>query len=417
MDIFRATEREAGKRINFLLLLRLLASMLVMFHHDLAPVSPDHYDDLLRIGPLNLSFLFNGSGQAGLFIFFTFSGYLMGKAFYKERYAMTPPGILAFYWSRARRIIPLYAIYILLVLTLGGVVFNNAAQARTLLFALLTFHYNGEVGLFVLLGHLWSISTDMQFYLFVPIVMLLLLRLRPGKNTAIGMIGVLMIAGLAGRLFVWHLLPNNVSSMEYWRREIHKPLWTNLDLFFGGMLLNFIPAPPFARVSAGHVRMYFAGLALLWIVVAWITHYGLILPTTQVTSVLWMFGLPTITLFGTLMLIRWGEMLSFHGSIPKEWGLLGSIVRMGITLGELTFGLYVWHVVFIRQNLFAGITQPLLAFVCQLSFTLVCGLTLSAITFRGIELPMRSFTLIRRPTPVRRDILKETETITLRGTA
>jgi peptidoglycan/LPS O-acetylase OafA/YrhL len=258
----------------------------------------------------------------------------------------------------------------------------------------------------------------MQFYLCVPLVMFLLLRLRPDKKTVIGLIGVLAIAGLALRLFVWRYCPNYDGSMTFWRQAIHKPLWMNLDLFFGGMLLNFIPAPPLARVHAKHVRAYFAGMAFLWVVVAWITHYGLVLPiTTQTSRDLWMFGMPTITLFATLALIRWGERLSFHGSIPEKWGILGKIVRTGISLGELTFGLYVWHVVFIRQNLFAGITSPLLAFACQLTFTLVCGFTMSAITFRGIELPMRSFTFGRKATSPKQKAAVLPEIIMLHGNA
>ena len=39
------------------------------------------------------------------------------------------------------------------------------------------------------------------------------------------------------------------------------------------------------------------------------------------------------------------------------------------------------------------------------------GLTLSAITFRGIELPMRRFTLIRRPTPSKPNIVHESKQI------
>jgi peptidoglycan/LPS O-acetylase OafA/YrhL len=98
--------------VDALLALRGLACYVVVIYHCSPPQKS------LIIKQSDWSWLLFGNGTVAVWIFFCLSGYLMGKAFYGNRYAFTKTGVLNFFRNRVLRIVPLYYFVILLMIVL-----------------------------------------------------------------------------------------------------------------------------------------------------------------------------------------------------------------------------------------------------------------------------------------------------------
>jgi peptidoglycan/LPS O-acetylase OafA/YrhL len=121
-------------------------------------------------------------GWTGVWLFYVISGFVITRIFVNDN-AIASIDASAHYRSflvrRAFRIIPPYAVYLVLCVV-AALVVDLPSQARELPY-LATFTYNWRMIFSLeqqspLLGHLWTISVEEQFYLFFPWVVLLLSR-------------------------------------------------------------------------------------------------------------------------------------------------------------------------------------------------------------------------------------------------
>jgi hypothetical protein len=88
-----------------LLILRFFAAFCVFF---------THMRILLHSDSISSNWFLDGCAHSGMVIFFTLSGYLMGKAFILKRYECSQSGIVSFYQNRFTRIAPLaFSIFLL----------------------------------------------------------------------------------------------------------------------------------------------------------------------------------------------------------------------------------------------------------------------------------------------------------------
>jgi peptidoglycan/LPS O-acetylase OafA/YrhL len=111
--------------------------------------------------------LFSGLGASGVWIFMTLSGFLIARPFIQQpERAVSLSYLRHFFIRRAKRILPVYCAYILVVFVFSGR-FDEAALHLLFL--------KGS-------GHLWVVPQEMLFYLLTPPLMLLsclLLGSRP----------------------------------------------------------------------------------------------------------------------------------------------------------------------------------------------------------------------------------------------
>ena len=163
------------ERHNNFDLLRLLAALSVIFSHAflLAENSQDHDPLMILTGGQAIL------GLAGVFVFFTISGYLISQSF------DTTPSPFVFLAKRALRIFPgLFGCLIVCVLAIGPLVTNlpmseYLAKPETWLFllhnAVLDIHYNrlpgvvfwpGNIG-GIVNGPLWSLPCEALLYLML----------------------------------------------------------------------------------------------------------------------------------------------------------------------------------------------------------------------------------------------------------
>jgi len=114
-------------------------------------------------------------GKVAVMAFFILSGYWVTRV-YEERYADGPRGVQVFYVSRFLRIWPLYAMVFLIVL---GVSLALSLYVRPDIWVALPLFGVATHGIDII-GVSWSLDIELQFYLILPVIVLLLRQARAG---------------------------------------------------------------------------------------------------------------------------------------------------------------------------------------------------------------------------------------------
>ena len=170
----------ASNRLQQLDSLRGIAVLLVVLHHwtGWAP---------------NL-----GLGNIGVQLFFVLSGFLITRILlgFKDRRAVGKQGmyqvLLSFHASRAARIWPVFFLTIALVYAAGDRFENHKDIAwHALLASNFLFFERGEFG--SSLAHFWSLAVEQQFYLFWPLLVLLV----PERRFELVVISLVLAAPIA----------------------------------------------------------------------------------------------------------------------------------------------------------------------------------------------------------------------------
>jgi peptidoglycan/LPS O-acetylase OafA/YrhL len=357
----------------------------------------------------DLSWLFFSAGGVAVRIFFCLSGYLMGKAFYSRRYAIDRSGILNFWRNRALRVLPLY--YFSAIVT-GFWVYPDLLKVANwgYLLRIITFTYNQTLPI-AFNGALWTLSTEVQFYLLVPFIFIYChdrLRFKTQvKNLALGII----VGSLVLRWIFWGVLQFNLQPPEdaiAFVRYIYVPVWMNLDVFLCGFLLNFWISFDetklckkksifFVKLSKWKhqlSRVYTRSkcrlnaiflVLILYLLTAYLKYYH-----QQILGLI----SPTLTLLVTCFLIytvekplelpksdRPNRKLSLKACRDNPWRILE-------VLGVLSYGIYIWHLPILGtiQPLLTS-EPPLAAYFSRLFATCILSTLLATVTYYIIEVP------------------------------
>ncbi|QMW67821.1 acyltransferase [Mumia sp. ZJ1417] len=111
----------------------------------------------------------------GVAVFFVLSGFLLGKPYLLALARHTPmPGTGRYFWHRALRILPVYWVSVVAALTLLPE--NDGAGPATWIESLTLTRLYTEDGLTPGLTQMWSLSTEVAFYLLLPAGMAVLAR-------------------------------------------------------------------------------------------------------------------------------------------------------------------------------------------------------------------------------------------------
>jgi len=290
------------------------------------------------------------------------------------------------------RIYPLFAFYLVVMITLGRMNAPSGGQTFAILARMLAMQWNDEWGRwFPWFEHLWSIATEVRFYLLVPLLAVVIARFAPSRRTAALLLLAVIGAGCAARAIVWSHLGAGDAPWpvvgERWNRELQQPLVMNLDVFVSGMLLSSILERRQRVLRHRLVYAFFAALLAFYGVAAFVTHYALFTPIAFVRD-LWAVGLPTASLLFALAMIALGETLN-HAIVPAGAAPPGRpLVRAFAHLGTLTYGIYVWHLPFIALPIpFSRPFGPLPNLLLAIALTYGLATLMAQVTYRGIELP------------------------------
>jgi peptidoglycan/LPS O-acetylase OafA/YrhL len=329
-------------------------------------------DGLRAIAVLSVIFnharisLFSG-GFIGVDIFFVISGYLITTIIARELHA-NEFSLIRFYERRIRRIFPALFTVIAFTMLVCTIIydpekfkaFGKSVVATT--FFLSNINFWQESGYFDIssqlkpLLHTWSLAVEEQFYIFFPLLMMLLIRYV--RRAVPLILSILAIISLAASMYLvstdpvaafylphvraWELLAGAIVALNISAVSINRPLRNTFE--FLGILMILIPI--FAYSESTH----FPGLA----------------------------AVPPV--LGTALIILCGV---------REKSFIGKLLSLPVLvfIGKISYSLYLWHWPLLIFGEYFAI-RPLTGFEIVLEMALV--FILSTLSWRYIETPFRS---------------------------
>jgi peptidoglycan/LPS O-acetylase OafA/YrhL len=336
-------------------LLRTLAIVLVLSGHyygDFASVRGEG----LAIGRLPFFYF----SWTGVDLFFVLSGYLIGRQLWRELLQRQTINVPAFLLRRGLRIWPFYFAFLAWTMLRAHQPLSAYASDLFFLSNYLPNHVAGG----------WSLSTEEQFYIFVPLLLLL-------ANTVVGIrrqfivIGLLLCALPLIRYLTLHGHPG-ITPDEY-RVLVQLPFHTHSDGLLAGLLISWV-----SILRPGLL----ASLPL---------YRNLILPVAlAVVGVVLRWLDPHLFAFSGLALI-FGGMTCFVLRDRSSFTRLAR-ARIFYVLSRLSYGMYLNHfpILGFGVPVFLRATSALSgypSFVLGYIVALLASIIVSAATFITIESP------------------------------
>uniref|UniRef100_UPI001359531E acyltransferase family protein n=1 Tax=Varibaculum vaginae TaxID=2364797 RepID=UPI001359531E len=337
-------------------------------------------------------------GFLGVDVFFVLSGFLITALLLRDYEKFGKVRIARFWLRRIRRLLPAVAATAFSCTIAGLFVSRDLLVGIKLqLLGVLTFTYNwlkifkGEDYFNLsnpdLFTNMWSLAVEQQFYLFWPLIILLLVLLpRPLK-----VLTALSLA--AGSAILMGLLAPDDLNRAYMGSDTHA---------FGlmiGAALAFTVRTPLARAVTPAKGAQVRGLAGTFGFITLLVCFYFVPDQGQYTY-------PWLTLIVCLAATSVIQAVLAPVIIKKT--IISPLVlildsRPFVWLGERSYGIYLWHwPILVIARTIAPLLNPLInALVVTMASTF-----LAAVTYRWIENPMRKCgilpTLKRWMSPIRK---------------
>lgn len=250
---------ERSERLYGLDHLRALAILLVLLYHYRAFKHPVWIETVGKFG------------WTGVDLFFVLSGFLISGQLFREMKDQGSISLKTFYIKRFFRIIPSYLFTVFLYFTIP---FFREREALPPVWKFLTFTQN--YGLNVIdqgtFSHAWSLCIEEQFYLILPLLLLILMPTKLLRYLAILIIGLIAFSIML-RLLIWNesIAAMDNTSLEFWRSwymKIYYPTHTRLDGLGIGVLIGYLMqySSSFKKIVHHHGnKLFLLGILLLGI--------------------------------------------------------------------------------------------------------------------------------------------------------
>ena len=306
------------------------------------------------------------AGFVGVDVFFVISGYLITALLYREWLTTGRVDMSAFYARRFRRLFAALAFVVISTVIFSALVLSPYSEiqqvtrsaAASLVFVSNFFfqmttggYFDDSTDLLPLL-HLWSLAVEEQFYVIWPILLVIVLRLRPTL-----LIPTLMVLCVSSFVLAELLIVSNPQAAFY---QMPARFW---ELAVGGLIAL---SPP-GRVRDGRAAAYSSLAILLAAVLVAPTHFPGIGVLAAVT--------------GAALLLH-----AVHGT--TELGKAGAWLRSRpmVFVGLISYSLYLWHwpLLAIDKATRAGPSPPQIR-------VLLCAIAIviAWFSYRFVEQPFR----------------------------
>jgi len=321
----------------------------------------------------SLWFSYVAAGRTGVTLFFVISGFLLSipwlRAMQSPNVAM--PSLKNYYAARILRIVPLYYLAVLMACVVSGS-WSTGLKA-------FTFQFVGfEVFPFSVVW--WTLVTEVQFYLVLPIFIWLLAG--GGKSRVI----LLLVLMLWGSVYITQVL-HNPSGEKIGSYLLTKSLFGRLPAFLLGMLAAwvFLKAKALTILNANGVRVLGAVIILLALFInGAVLRHTVLLGEWQSESNWHEHHIYEAILWSVVLLVLVLTRPLFHRVIAN------SVLAV---VGKLSYSLYLWHVPILfyviyptKERIGEGFSETILAYVLTFAALLV-SLMASLLTYKYIELP------------------------------
>ena len=320
-------------------------------------------------------------GFLGVDVFFVLSGFLITTLLLLEFEATGGLNLTAFWGRRARRLLP--ALFLVLVAVLIYAAFlRGEAAASVRADALATLFYVSNWW-FIASGnsyfdqfqdpspltHTWSLAIEEQWYLLLPLALVVLLpRVRSRARWAAVFAGLGLVSAAA--MFVLHT-PGTDPSRVYYGSD------TRLQALLAGAFLACILTPGAVERFRGPAR-WLAPVALLAVV-------GVVVVASDRSE--WLYS-------GGFLLVAVLSALLLAAVVAHPQGLVarGLAWRPVVWIGRISYGLYLWHwpVYVVLNPARTGLSGPgLLVLRFAVTFAV------AALSYYVVEMPVRRGALNR----------------------
>lgn len=307
-------------------------------------------------------------GYLGVDVFFVISGYLITTIILDD-IAAKRFSVLTFYERRFRRILPAYVVMVLASMIPAWLWmmpdelrnFGQSVAASALFSSNMLFFT--EASYFVVgselkpLLHTWSLSVEEQFYVFFPLILLALSKLR--WRWTVLTITIISLVSLCLSEYGWRHMPTANFYMLPFRA------W---ELGFGGLSAIFL------RLYGSHSNSFLSGAGVFALMVSFV----LFDETTPMPSI---YGL--LPVLGTVLIVVFASPATLAGRLLS--------LKPVVFIGLISYSTYLWH-------------QPLLAFArirsipsapeWLLALMIVASFALGYLSWRYVERPFRKGELL-----------------------
>ncbi len=336
--------------------LRALAVLTVMLDHFSAGVPNFPLPDSIRLG------------ATGVRLFLVLSGYFITMSLRRARGRIEAGGLSArqalgsFYWRRFLRILPAYGLF-----TIVGLVLNLGTIRQHWGWIL-----TGTVNWLIAwsnawppaISHLWSICVQEQFYLFWPLLILILPRRW--------MLGAILAVALTGVAFRIGCVMFSVPMIARWVLP-----FGSLDSLAAGAALGWYGG----RLKASRASWLVGAVCVSMLVLAAILRDG---DPARMRSVL---VEPLEAIAFVVLVAR--TATGFHGWVARFLTLPGLVFA-----GRISYGLYIYHVlVAVLFDLWmpAPLRWLLVVPAARLTMFGIVTLLVAAVSWRLLEEPINRF--------------------------
>ena len=269
-------------------------------------------------------------GFAGVELFFVLSGFLITGLLLKEQQCHGGIHLGYFYARRLLRLLPALLLLLTVVTTFAYCVLPGGFGSRTLTDSLLALGYcvNWARAFDLrgpsLLGHTWSLSIEEQFYLLWPITLILLVKRTGDSRSLTRVLGLSAAVAVIYRIL---MLIGGASAVR---------LYNGLDTRADGLLLGCALG---AALSSGMIDLSRPSVRR---VIQRATPWAMIGCCWAIWSLSWLqvgtyiWGLPLVSLCTAVLICS--VLLTPDGRLSR---VLTS--RPLVWIGQLSYGLYLWH--------------------------------------------------------------------------
>jgi len=307
----------------------------------------------------------SAGGFVGVDVFFVISGFLMTRIIVEglEGKGINRFSLLAFYLARAKRIVPALLGVCVALMALGWFALPSpdyrALATHTL--ASLAFVSNikfwREAGYFDAashdkwLLHTWSLAVEWQFYLLLPLGLMLVWRFFPGRREALWAVAGALLMSLL--LSVW-LTPSKPSAAFF---LLPTRAW---EMLAGGVV--FLLGTERVRSAVAQRSLEAVGFVMVLVAVVW------------ADASTWPGYQAMLPVLGTCLIL-------VAGRAQSVW----TAPALLQALGRWSYSIYLWHWPLVVALAYLGLQRQPVAVVLGL----VVAVALGAASYRWVETPAR----------------------------
>jgi peptidoglycan/LPS O-acetylase OafA/YrhL len=334
----------------------------------------------------HLNFDWAAGGLLGVTVFFVLSGYLITDLLIAEFVTTGRINFKNFWIRRARRLLPAMFTMLLVVIT-WVTIFEQSMLDRleedtvaAILYVSNWWYIFQDLSYFEsfgppsLLTHFWSLAVEEQFYIFWPIIIVLLLKLKfqEGSLFSIILLGAIISAGAMTLLYE----PGTDPSRVYYGTDTRV-----FSLLLGASLAFVWPSRKLSTSLPPEIRwkLDFVGLFALAFI------FYMFWSTDQYQDFLYQGGMVAMSVASMLVVA-----VIVHPSSKLNTVLSFKPLR---GIGVRSYGIYLWHfpVIVLTSPQWGADAQSLVRTLLQLFLIL----TFASLSWTFIENPIRKGALTR----------------------